>query len=1403
MAASAEVRNAIRDMIGRIRTPNAAADLASRFMQCLGDELAKTQTSAPAAHLRGTLEIAVRGGRGGPSGSEQRWLVEFWKPSQAEGVVAGAVHEGASAIASAAAASGDATPAKIIAGSYQDLMDIASRRRSPMAALASRRIQISGDVMQSMRTLGPAIARAAAALATQERQNPTPSQSSEMLAEAWVPNEASDVCMVCRRRWAFLVRHRHHCRQCGALICGNCSSVRNSLDGLRRCVNCADAGSLTASCISSASSTVSTAAPTRSTLLREAVHSMPTMHESPTGVVEGAADLGLLNAQIQQKIAPQLQEAIQAVPPTEREQRIWERLLASDSASDAKPVKGFGDYVWLLVGVLARGGACFLLLAWLTALEEDLPGLPFAVGHTLWGYAPNLCSQALILSWTIASGLMLFTVRAFFVFLVALPCAWRWLSTCGGVVSVFQAYALNGSLDCHAPWAARVFYSQSILATCCIVGLTLCLLVRRSLGRAASIYLTAAVPITLYWSAKRLAKILRLSEQTAHEWIYSPIDGFMGPYMANRFLALGGLFVKMGQWVSNASAFVPLTLQEHLKALVDDAGSDDAQYVRDTIQAQFGQSIEDMFEDFDLKPIASASIAQVHKATLKRGAGGKPQVVALKLQHKGIIPLMLSDLQALSRIVRFCCWLGGDTWKDAKKMFESWAKDMVKELDFANEVENLQEVRTGLQKLGVDVLVPKEVTGWTSKSVFAMDFCEGFRFTDRDRLALHGVDRVALGARALCAAASQLLEIGVFNSDPHAGNLLCQVRGTTAIPVLLDFGNCIRLSDKQRLAYCKLIVALTEASVTKVRDTLDEIGLISSQSGVHPERDLEYMFLVFRDTAPRGQTQQGTREFMKLRRDQEAADLEKMNVTTKAEKKKAKKQVQRYPMQMPDEFVLFMRMLYLVRGLCMQLDAKLPLLQIFEWHARRALAAAYPRPQRALGCLPEGGPASLAAPTATYEHVRRAVRSSLATICAERQGLGVQVCVRVAGPNGSSIVAVDECAGVLGSTDPRPTQRNTLMPLGDMAKLPALLLLLEAVRAGKTSYSAPLEPLLASAAGSTHGTPSLELRHALSHRSLARPGSSGPGEARSTLASTNGKVLVQEDAFRTVCSRIWSASSPFPLGEKEAAYLPLGPGYVAALACGIQTAADFRRRVAALPGLSCPIASELILGTPEAHVSAEVASPSSSLMSDMRTMMSAAAPALPGKTNSFLGTFAVQAADEKGNMKMKSGVASMLDFAGGLLVDPALGMAAAKASSGNPEKPTFSPDLGVLGSARAIAAVVDGIGPAADACGKFAEEPEKGEGVAGMMAALGLPRRAWDERGFEVHVQGSSPAAVVGMGSSNGLMGLAWQWSASASVAKTTVVILTNEVSIAGTPSRILEDVCAAMGLPLPASCSA
>ncbi|CAK0819117.1 unnamed protein product, partial [Prorocentrum cordatum] len=191
----------------------------------------------------------------------------------------------------------------------------------------------------------------------------------------------------------------------------------------------------------------------------------------------------------------------------------------------------------------------------------------------------------------------------------------------------------------------------------------LVLLASRSLRRAAEIYLTAAIPISLYWSAAKLVWILRLSDDTATQVVYSELDRLVAPYLTERFLSLGGLFVKLGQWMASMSTGVPVVWQKQLSRLTDSTPADSEAHVRTTIKQEFGRPLEELFSSFDTAPIASASIAQVHRAVL-RGGDGCP--IAVKLQHCGVEESMRSDLKALRKIIRFSTWLGGEAYVSMK-----------------------------------------------------------------------------------------------------------------------------------------------------------------------------------------------------------------------------------------------------------------------------------------------------------------------------------------------------------------------------------------------------------------------------------------------------------------------------------------------------------------------------------------------------------------------------------------------------------------------------------------------------------------------------------------------------------------------------------------------------------------
>ncbi|CAK0893880.1 unnamed protein product, partial [Prorocentrum cordatum] len=393
------------------------------------------------------------------------------------------------------------------------------------------------------------------------------------------------------------------------------------------------------------------------------------------------------------------------------------------------------------------------------------------------------------------------------------------------------------------------------------------------------------------------------------------------------------------------------------------------------------------------------------------------------------------------------------------------------------------------------------------------------------------------------------------------GNVLCQLRRASAgappsaLPVLLDFGNCIHLEEAKRLAWCRLILALCEASVTRAMEALEQLGLETNQSKAHPERDVEFMMYFFRSTGSREHQKNGQKEFWDKRRAQREADMAELGATTKAEKKKAKAQVRRFPKSLPEDYLLIVRMISLVRGLCTQLDVELPLLEIFEHHARRALLSRCPPAERARCLLPPAAPPGRAFPAAEHHQLISRLRAALARCCAERPGLGAQVCVCV-----GDVCVLDECGGVLSPVDPRPMARDTPIPLAELSRLPLLLALEAQVRAGRASYGATLAALLGG--GLARGGAGLvELRHALAHRALQAP----PGAGRAALALVSAADLQDPGA---TCAKVLGALAAAPLGEDEAAFLPLGAGCAAAAALRGASGGGPGHWVQQLPGLA-------------------------------------------------------------------------------------------------------------------------------------------------------------------------------------------------------------------------------------------
>jgi aarF domain-containing kinase len=175
---------------------------------------------------------------------------------------------------------------------------------------------------------------------------------------------------------------------------------------------------------------------------------------------------------------------------------------------------------------------------------------------------------------------------------------------------------------------------------------------------------------------------------------------------------------------------------------------------------------------------------------------------------------------ACIRIARAMQWLNPD-FETFHTVMVAWETEMFRELDFAHEAANLDEVGANLRAAHIEAIVPRPVKGLVGTRVFAMSYEEGFKVTDEAALAMHSVDREGLMVRIVQVYSQQLFVDGFFNADPHAGNLMVQVRDGRATPVLLDFGMTVRLTHEQRLGYARLAFAAQQMDLSGLQARRD------------------------------------------------------------------------------------------------------------------------------------------------------------------------------------------------------------------------------------------------------------------------------------------------------------------------------------------------------------------------------------------------------------------------------------------------------------------------------------------------------------------------------------------------------------------------------------------------------
>ena len=253
---------------------------------------------------------------------------------------------------------------------------------------------------------------------------------------------------------------------------------------------------------------------------------------------------------------------------------------------------------------------------------------------------------------------------------------------------------------------------------------------------------------------------------------------------------LGPTFIKGGQLLSSRSDLLPQTVIEELQKLLDAVEPVEFSLVRELIEAELGDKIESIFNFVEEEPLASASLAQVHKAQLKDG-----QVVVLKVQRPGVSKIISTDMDIFYDFAGVLqdrlSFLRAYNLTDLVTEFD---KDLKKELDFELEGQNMQIIAENLAEFE-KVKIPKVFWHYTTKKILCLEFAPGFKVTEREKLAEAGLDTKNLALKLLDIYNKQIYIDGFFQADPHIGNLIIREDGLVQI---VDFGSIGKLDENLR-----------------------------------------------------------------------------------------------------------------------------------------------------------------------------------------------------------------------------------------------------------------------------------------------------------------------------------------------------------------------------------------------------------------------------------------------------------------------------------------------------------------------------------------------------------------------------------------------------------------------------
>jgi len=281
---------------------------------------------------------------------------------------------------------------------------------------------------------------------------------------------------------------------------------------------------------------------------------------------------------------------------------------------------------------------------------------------------------------------------------------------------------------------------------------------------------------------------------------------------------LRGTLIKACQFASTRPDILPAAYVRTFATLQDHVPAYPWKEIRRAITRELHQKPEAVFARIEPHPIASASIAQVHRAWLPDG-----RRVAVKVQYPDIAGIMTTDLTILQQIVHEIARFVPDV--QLQPILDHLKETLPLELDFQREARAMESLRAALQHRS-DVLIPEVIPDLSTRRLLVTEFVEGIKITDSAALESAGIAPKEVARLLNDVYAEQIFRLGWLHADPHPGNLLVQVTpGPEPRLVLLDHGLTVPLKPELVEALGEMVTALLNGDFTQLRRALDKAGM--------------------------------------------------------------------------------------------------------------------------------------------------------------------------------------------------------------------------------------------------------------------------------------------------------------------------------------------------------------------------------------------------------------------------------------------------------------------------------------------------------------------------------------------------------------------------------------------------